>query len=55
MKELRLAGISNMEDGNAFLPTFMADYNERFAKSPASSKGLHRPLTARDNLDEALC
>ena len=55
VKELRLAGVSTMEDGNAFLPRFMADYNVRFAKPPANLKDLHRPLTARDNLDEALC
>ena len=55
VKELRLADISNMDDGNAFLPRFMADYNARFAKPPANFKDLHRPLTARDNLDEALC
>jgi hypothetical protein len=34
VKELRLAGVSTMEDGNAFLPAFMADYNARFAKAP---------------------
>ncbi len=55
VKELRLASVSTMEDGNAFLPRFMADYNARFAKPPANLKDLHRPLTARDNLDEALC
>jgi hypothetical protein len=31
VKELRLRGISTMEAGNAFLPGFMADYNQRFA------------------------
>jgi hypothetical protein len=42
-----------MEDGNAFLPTFMADYNARFAKPPFNDKDLHRPMTPRDRLDEA--
>ena len=31
MKELRLRGIDDFETANAFLPTFMADYNARFA------------------------
>lgn len=31
VKELRLAGISDIEAANAFLPIFMADFNERFA------------------------
>jgi hypothetical protein len=38
VKELRLAGISTMEAGNAFLPAFMEDYNRRFAKAPFSDK-----------------
>jgi len=45
VKELRFAGVSTMEDGNAFLPTFMADYNARFAKAPSNAKDLHRPMT----------
>ncbi len=53
VKELRLAGVSTMEDGNAFLPAFMADYNARFAKAPFNDKDLHRPMTPRDRLDEA--
>ena len=48
VKELRLAGISTMEAGNAFVPTFMADYNGRFAKAPFNDKDLHRPMTPRD-------
>ena len=30
-KEMRLLGICNREDGNAFLPKFMDDFNARFA------------------------
>jgi hypothetical protein len=35
VKELRLAGVSSIADGNAFLPGFVTDYNASFAK-PAS-------------------
>lgn len=56
IKEMRLAGIASMEDGNAFLPGFIERYNARFAKSPARSADLHRPLnTAPDRLKDILC
>ena len=44
VKALRLAGISSMEDGNAFLPGFVASYNARFAKVPARRDNLHRAM-----------
>jgi transposase len=53
VKELRLAGVRTLADGNALLPAFMADYNARFAKAPANNKDLHRPLGAGDDLDDA--
>lgn len=54
VKEMRLAGISTMEAGNAWLPTFIEAYNERFAHLPANAKDLHRLAPASDVLDEAL-
>jgi transposase len=53
VKELRLAGATTLAEGNALLPAFIADYNARFAKPPASNKDLHRPLRAGDDLDDA--
>ncbi|MFK0278128.1 ISNCY family transposase, partial [Ensifer sp. NPDC090286] len=56
VKELRLAGIDDMEAGNAFLPGFMEHYNARFAIVPARSDDLHRPVNlAPDRLAEILC
>lgn len=56
VKELRLAGICDMEAGNAFLPGFMKDYNVRFAIIPARPDDLHRPINlAPDRLTEILC
>lgn len=56
MKELRLASISDMEAGNAFLPGFMERYNERFAVPPARTQDLHRPLrTTTPRLNDILC
>ena len=43
-KEPRLAKISSIEAGNAFLPGFMARFNARFGVVPARSDDLHRPL-----------
>ena len=54
MKELRLAGISDIEAANRFLPAFLADHNARFAKVPRNPKDLHRPLAAFESLDEAM-
>src|SRR5438445_2480266 len=53
VKELRLAGVRTLAEGNALLPGFIADYNVRFAKPPADSKDLHRPLRAGDDLEDA--
>jgi len=51
VKEMRLRRINNMQEGNAYLPEFMADFNTRFAVSPRSSLNAHRPLLAHLNLD----
>jgi winged helix-turn helix protein len=53
VKELRLAAVRTLAEGNALLPAFMADYNARFAKPPANKKNLHRPLRAGDDLEDA--
>lgn len=56
VKELRLAGISDMHAGNAFLPAFMARYNARFAKAPQRLANLHRALNVKpDRLRGILC
>ena len=56
VKDLRLAGISSIEAGNAFLPGFMARFNARFAVAPARPSDLHRPLNvAPDRLRRILC
>lgn len=56
VKELRLARISDMEAGNAFLPTFISHYNDRFAVTPARSDNLHRPVNMTANrLKDILC
>ncbi|MDN7487277.1 ISNCY family transposase [Burkholderia sp. AU45274] len=51
VKELRLRGISTVADANAYAPSFMAMYNERFAKPPKSGFDAHRPLRSDEDLD----
>jgi hypothetical protein len=51
VKELRLRGISTSEAGNAYLPEFQVDYNERFSREPRSPHNAHRPLHDDENLD----
>ena len=51
VKELRLAGICDIEAANAFLSGFRDDYNVRFGKPARLDKDLHRPLSRDDDLD----
>jgi hypothetical protein len=44
VKELRLAGVSTMDEANAFLPGFIARYNGRFAVAPADPEPAWVPL-----------
>jgi transposase len=56
VKELRLAGVTGIEDGNAFLPGFMEGFNAKFAKPPARSDNLHRAMNVEpDRLADVLC
>jgi len=56
VKELRLAGISDMDAGNGFLPGFMEQYNIKFAKMPHRPDNLHRSLNVEpDRLRDILC
>jgi hypothetical protein len=44
VKEMRLQGIDNIADANAFLPAFIEDYNQRFSVAPHCDDNAHRPL-----------
>jgi len=54
VKEMRLRGINDMLQGNAYLPEYIADFNRRFAVQPRSSLDVHRPLLAHQNLEQIL-
>ena len=54
VKAMRLEGISTIAEANAFLPGYMARYNQRFAKAPFDSRDVHRPLALHEDLKAAM-
>lgn len=56
VKEMRLKGISSIDEANAFLPTFIASWNKgAWIKPPREAADAHRPWTKGEvALDEAL-
>jgi transposase len=55
IKEMRLARISSMEEGNAFLPSYIEKHNKKFAKKPRSSIDAHTNIKTDSNLENVLC
>jgi len=53
VKELRLAGVSDIEGGNAFLEKFIPVFNDKFGVMPMKKEDVHRPLLLdeRKNID----
>ena len=53
IKEMRLEGISSIEEANAWVDIFIRDFNRRFARAPRYPKNLHRPVTeSTEELDD---
>ena len=56
VKEMRLRGISDMRQANAYLEQqFLKDLNGRYAVKARRQRDLHRPLEAWMVLEEVLC
>jgi transposase len=53
IKEMRLKGVSTIEDANEFLDSYLPLYNERFTVLPKAQEDLHRAVTV--DLDSVLC
>jgi hypothetical protein len=51
VKEMRLRGISTIEEANRFLEEYLPRYNKRFTVAPREAADLHRPVPAGINLD----
>ena len=55
VKEMRLHGIASIEAANAFLPTFIATWNKKFAVPARDATSAHRPWTSTpEALDDIL-
>ncbi len=52
VREMRLAGISSIDDANRFASSFMADFNKRFARPALNPHDAHRPLRSDEQLRE---
>lgn len=52
VKEMRLEGISSMEDANAWIDSYAEQHNARFARAPELAVDVHRPLQPTDDLDD---
>jgi hypothetical protein len=50
VKELRLQRISSVDAANAFMPTFIDDYNRRFGKLPRDRHDAHRAVRKVEDL-----
>ncbi len=56
VKELRLAGICDMSTGNAFLPGFVEQFNEKFSVPAVKTENVHRRLNVQaSRLADILC
>ena len=51
VKEMRLAGISDYQQANVFLTTYIPSYNQKFAVQPADRIDSHEPLRAENDLE----
>jgi len=54
VKEMRLKGISNIQEGNKYLPEFIKVFNAKFAVEAKSKENAHRPLLPNENLKSIL-
>ncbi len=54
VKEMRLAGVKNITEGNAFLDGYLPEYNRKYAKQAAEKADFHRPVANKHALNTIL-
>lgn len=54
VKEMRLAGITNIEEGNRFLETYWEGHNKKFSIKPENRRDAHRKILPEYNLERIL-
>jgi len=55
VKEMRLAGVTTLEEANNYLERFLPLYNKRFARAPLREGNLHRSLPRGIKLQSIFC
>jgi transposase len=55
IKELRLAGVTTLEEANRFLEEYLPRYNRQFVVPPVQTADLHRPPPTVRELERSLC
>ena len=55
IKEMRLEGISTLEQANEFLDVYLPRHNQKFARQPLKSKNLHRRLPPGIRYRDVFC
>jgi hypothetical protein len=55
IKEMRLEGISTLEQANEFLDVYLPRHNQKFARQPLKSKDLHRRLPPGIRYRDVFC
>lgn len=55
VKKLRLSGITDYERAAEFLPGYLAEHNERYAKAPREAEDFHLPLDGERDLRRIFC
>jgi transposase len=51
IKKMRLQQVASMEEGNRFLPSYLADHNRCFVSTPAVAEDFHTPVPKDLDLD----
>lgn len=54
VKEMRLAGVTNIAEGNTFLDGYLPEYNRKYAREAAQKADFHRPVVNKRALDTIL-
>lgn len=55
IKEMRLAGIGNIQEANLFLESYLPQFNAKFCVEARESANLHRSAPSKRQLDQSLC
>ncbi|HLC17173.1 MAG TPA: ISNCY family transposase, partial [Thermodesulfovibrionia bacterium] len=55
IKEMRLKGVSSVEEGNEFLKEYLPEFNKKFGCKPMKEENLHRSMPKEKDIEDILC